>query len=70
MRWYVSDCTYDVCSDLGYHNLPALCEVGHFSIKGGKRRPIRIVAGELLKRSDCEAIDFLRVGLAELSEYR
>ena len=70
MRWYVSDCTYDVCSNLGYHNLPTLCEVGHSSIESGKRRPIRIVAAELLKRSDREAIDFLRVSLAELSKYR
>ncbi len=61
VRWYVSYCTYDVCSNLGYHNLPTLCEVRHFSIKSGKRRPIRIVAAVLLKRSDREAIDFLSV---------
>ena len=70
VRWYVSDCTYDVCSNLGYHNLPTLCEVRHSSIKSRKRRPIGIVTAELLKRSDREAIDFLRVCLAELSKYR
>ena len=68
VRWYVSYCTYDICSNLGYHNLPTLCEVRHFSIKSRKRRPIRIVTAELLKRSDREAIDFLSVSLAELSK--
>jgi hypothetical protein len=55
-------------ANLRYHNLPTLCEVGHFSIKSRKRWPIRIVTAELLKRSDREAIDFLRVSLAELSK--
>jgi len=70
VRWYVSDCTYDVCSNLGYHNLPILCEVRHFSIKSRKRRPIGIVIAELLERGDREPIDFLRVSLAEFSKYR
>jgi len=50
VRWYVRDCTHDVCSNLGYHNLPTFCEVGHFSIKSRKRRPIGIVMSEQTRR--------------------
>src|SRR5262245_11960818 len=69
VRRYVSNCTYNCCSKVGYHNLPGLCEVRHLCEKASKRGPVRIVTAVLLKCCDCETIDFLRVSFTELSKY-
>jgi hypothetical protein len=68
VRWYISNCTYDVCSNFGYHYFPGFGEVGHLSKKSGKRGPITIVTAVFLKRCNREMIDFLRIGFAEFSK--
>ena len=70
MRWNVGYRAYDVTPNFCNHDFATLRKLRHLTKNVSHSGPIRILATELFKGSECEPIDCLRISLVEVSEGR